>query len=1320
MERIAKADFKKAEDLQTMEKKFAKKKPTEADTKKLEELKAQILVNEPSQDRCGYFAVRCFAAMFQRYTRFEMMFRALEIRANIWRTVKTKWVAECNILSDTQAREAWLNDQNWGPAVEAWLAAHKLLDGFVKEPLPVPNLEQLDHIRAAIDNLDLEIYRDNIFDAHLKKNLSIDSLGAVPQKLRPTCILPVQMDATSFQLRRLGERFQRDAPSTLDPRVVFNADQWQRDLMNIVDNRGSVIVSAPTSSGKTFISYYCMEQVFSQVISQDTPTSDIGVVVYVAPTRALINQAAADIYGRYKSKTYNNLPVHIFGVLGGRDYVRTPFDCQALITLPDVLETILLSPHNQKWLKRVKYFIFDEIHTMENSGNGAVWERLLSLIRAPFVALSATIGDTQNLLSWLNRVQERQAEQAAATSAANEQRIYNVSLIPKEGTTIARWSDIEKHVFIPTTTQPLSSLDRDEVKVDRSDIVPFHPLSVANYETITRKGGFPADLGIVPRETLELVEQMFTVFKPICEEEYSDIPCVQTIAERLLALRADTYFAGLLHISQTKAREWEAKAKKQLLDWVTMGTSEGCDKLGLDLGPLADDDEQKELFAGRMQAIAREILSTFSAKALDRENHLLAKARLGEIPYPDTTDFIHQGIMRCLFTLVARNMSPSIIFVLDQEECEQLVDTVVTALEEAENKFRSTPSFIRFVAQMDAAKEKNDRLKATQRSMTYQSEGGDDRNQGSRTVDSVGNIRPDSDFIIPDILPQFTFAPMIASDDDIKTALEENPNEKDSILFRALRRGIGLHHNGITGRLRGSVERSFRKLQLPFVFSTEGLALGIHSPCRTVVLAGDNIALNVAEFRQMAGRAGRRGLDFLGHVVFFGISFKKIKRLMTGEMANLRGHSQIDPATSLRLLELYNTRFDAKPGQPTPAEWHKQVNNIAELAYVDPLFVRGRAESRNYCTDHIALLRHLMTYFAREGLVNLNAREPSSIGNLLVTMLNIRNNVRLETSAFSIVSMMVNQFLDKAAFIDPADPNSPDPASQEHTRQRFSNVAMALSYVLTTHYRYQIPLEVHRSIARDALVVNMKKLNASRTHIVYLPNPTGPVAEALKLQTTRMLMVLSHFIADRARLIETDVTLPLGILNKKGEIVSAAAIETSEDATGLAAALAATANPDVKARHPLIAISGKTDNFESTEDLGQSLANGLFLDISDIPAIDLADLGRHDGSPVHINACFYDYVRNGSQKRGENMIRLNLLLYNGLTQSSSWGALNKAFTAMDSLKIALDFIAEKDSSNETKTAVEVLAKRCAELKLELDNKAQYKIELNRVAEALNV
>jgi len=96
----------------------------------------------------------------------------------------------------------------------------------------------------------------------------------------------VGMTEAHFQLRFCGDLLQRDVPAVRDPRVIsFNPDLWQRKVLDAIDADASSVICAPTSSGKTFISSYCMDKVLRQ--SQD------GIVVFVAPTKALVNQTAA-------------------------------------------------------------------------------------------------------------------------------------------------------------------------------------------------------------------------------------------------------------------------------------------------------------------------------------------------------------------------------------------------------------------------------------------------------------------------------------------------------------------------------------------------------------------------------------------------------------------------------------------------------------------------------------------------------------------------------------------------------------------------------------------------------------------------------------------------------------------------------------------------------------------------------------------------------------------------------------------------------------------------------------------------------------------
>ncbi|XP_044717417.1 putative dead deah box helicase protein [Hirsutella rhossiliensis] len=104
----------------------------------------------------------------------------------------------------------------------------------------------------------------------------------------------------------------------------------------------------------------------------------------------------------------------------------------------------------------------------------------------------------------------------------------------------------------------------------------------------------------------------------------------------------------------------------------------------------------------------------------------------------------------------------------------------------------------------------------------------------------------------------------------------------DPGIISALRRGIAVHHAGMNRGYRQTVEMLFRKGFLTVVIATGTLALGLNMPCKTVVFFGDSIFLTALNYLQGAGRAGRRGFDLLGNVVFTGMPPKRTRLYLGG------------------------------------------------------------------------------------------------------------------------------------------------------------------------------------------------------------------------------------------------------------------------------------------------------------------------------------------------------------------------------------------------------------------------------------------------------
>lgn len=92
-----------------------------------------------------------------------------------------------------------------------------------------------------------------------------------------------------------------------------------------------------------------------------------------------------------------------------------------------------------------------------------------------------------------------------------------------------------------------------------------------------------------------------------------------------------------------------------------------------------------------------------------------------------------------------------------------------------------------------------------------------------------------------------------------------------------LERGMAVHHAGLLPAWKVLVEKLFQAGLIRVVFATETLAAGINMPARSTILStiskrsdyGIRV-LTASEFLQMSGRAGRRGMDRLGHVTVVG------------------------------------------------------------------------------------------------------------------------------------------------------------------------------------------------------------------------------------------------------------------------------------------------------------------------------------------------------------------------------------------------------------------------------------------------------------------
>lgn len=153
-------------------------------------------------------------------------------------------------------------------------------------------------------------------------------------------------------------------------------------------------------------------------------------------------------------------------------------------------------------------------------------------------------------------------------------------------------------------------------------------------------------------------------------------------------------------------------------------------------------------------------------------------------------------------------------------------------------------------------------------------------------------------------------------------------------LFTLARNGIGFHHAGLLPVHKELVERMFTSGLLKLLFTTETFALGINMPARTVVFHGlekfDGVSmdwLRTRDYLQMAGRAGRQGLDDEGLVISLAgdreLAQAPFERLLEGAPEPVMSRFTLSYSSLLHLIEVL--------GRPRLAEaWEKSFHLFQE------------------------------------------------------------------------------------------------------------------------------------------------------------------------------------------------------------------------------------------------------------------------------------------------------------------------------------------------------------------------------------------------------
>ena len=169
-------------------------------------------------------------------------------------------------------------------------------------------------------------------------------------------------------------------------RKGYSPDAFQLEAFDVVDAGKSVLVAAPTSSGKTLVAEYAIDR--ARALGR--------TVAYTTPIKALSNQKMRDLSGW--------LGVEHVGLLTGDNAVRP--EAPVVVMTTEVLRNMIYAA--SPFLDNLGVVVLDEVHYLQDPYRGPVWEEVI--IQLPpeiqLVCLSATVSNARELADWISEVRD--------------------------------------------------------------------------------------------------------------------------------------------------------------------------------------------------------------------------------------------------------------------------------------------------------------------------------------------------------------------------------------------------------------------------------------------------------------------------------------------------------------------------------------------------------------------------------------------------------------------------------------------------------------------------------------------------------------------------------------------------------------------------------------------------------------------------------------------------------------------------------------------------------------------------------------------------
>ena len=651
-------------------------------------------------------------------------------------------------------------------------------------------------------------------------------------------------------------------------------ESWQMDIFKLILEKSSILVDAPTSSGKTVCSTFCVR-------------ACKGIVLFLVPSKELANQVAGT-FRNMKTTTSNYIPIKlitedtIYQDTEPRVIIATPIEFERYLNLENANTGSEFDPNS------FEYLIVDEIHQMNSDHLGPSIQRLIKRFDCPLLGLSATIGNPEQIKKWFKYLKH-------ATPNKKVERIsYN-----------KRFINQQKNIW------------------NGRELISIHPLSIITLEQLQNDILMKTDLQFTPKDLFRLYDEMANIFE---QEIINNINPTIFFEKICISLDLCKEYEILIKNNLTRISKDYPEQTIQLLSRFQIED--------INLESLESADLYKLLKNGQNLKMFPTILFKFDPFLCKKIAHdlldYMEKAESEKYPY--LREF--KEIQNDCYKKMMEEIEKIKIMSFSKKDDTDIESAKIDIEEQFKSKFllefkEIISARISHIIYKLSENEEENKTKI----LYYKKE----LNKYNSIIElsQVNVFAPHPDFTfsntvicestmreVKNLLKQYT------KQQSGKKSKPDFQISYNDFFLKSIERGFMLYLDDYPTPFQRVAQMLIANKSIPVTFAGSGLTCGVNYPIKSVIIYGSvkNDKIDRILAHQASGRSGRRGLDETGHTIYCGVNWKD---LMLCEYMSIVGVNPDDDY--MTLPKKFNSKFDYTNLSRVSLNEFIQLNNKEDL-----------------------------------------------------------------------------------------------------------------------------------------------------------------------------------------------------------------------------------------------------------------------------------------------------------------------------------------------------------------------------------------------------